>query len=80
MDMQSWKRISMFNVCVMSRMYITTRHHPIFDDYVLGVPAIEAVGIDGAPLRAGGGVHVEIGHCDILAVCNKGVPVTYACP
>ena len=55
--------------------YVAARHDPILDDDVFGVPAVEAVGVDSGPLGVGSGVHVEVGHCDVLGVGDEGVPI-----
>jgi hypothetical protein len=55
--------------------YITACHDPVLDDDILRVPAIEAISVDGVPLRVGRRVHVQVRHCDVLRVGDEGVPV-----
>ena len=55
--------------------HVAAGHGPVFDDDVFGVPGVGSIGVYGAPLRGGCGVHVEVGHGDVLGVGDEGVPL-----
>lgn len=53
---------------------IATRHDPVGDPDVPSVPDISSIGVDSCPPGRRGGIHVEVGHLNVLRICDKGVP------
>ncbi len=58
----------------LGETHIARDDGPVADDDIPRIPGVDAVRVDGRPLRVAGGVHVEVRHGDVLAVGHEGVP------
>jgi hypothetical protein len=54
--------------------YVATGNNLVYQHNVLGVPAVEAVGVDGTVSRGACSVHIQVCHCDVLGVGDECMP------
>jgi hypothetical protein len=55
--------------------HVTASYSPVRNLDVTGVPDVRTVGIDSRPPCSRGGVHIEVGHGDVVRVRNESVPI-----